>query len=165
MLDGNALADALRKLPTVSFAGTLYRAIDYEALHGFHSPTSYQPNPLYCHGAVVNGARYTPRGGMASLYLAEEYTTAYEEANQAFLAVQAINPKAVRGIPPTVLLSARAEIATVLDISDPAVQHALSTNLAELTAPWRLFQRAGGIAPTQVLAQTVFDEKRFQAIR
>jgi len=30
----------------------LYRAIDYEALHGFHSPTPYRPAPFYCHGAL-----------------------------------------------------------------------------------------------------------------
>jgi RES domain-containing protein len=165
MIDTNALSAILSQLPTVRFTGTLYRAIDYEALHGFQSPAPYQPNPFYCHGAPTKGARYTPKGGMPSLYLAEHYTTAYEEANQVYLNVQAINPRAVPGSPPTVILSARAEITTVFDLANPLIQQALATNLAELTAPWRLFQRAGGVAPTQILSQAVFDGQYAQAIR
>ena len=165
MLDATLLPGALSPLSRAAFAGTLYRAIDYEALHGFHSATPYTPAPLYCQGAAAKGARYTPKGGMPSLYLAEDFGTAYEEANQALLTVQAINPKAVPGSPPTVVLSARAEIASVLDVADPAIQQALSTNLAELTAPWRLFQRAGQIAPTQLLAQIVCQHNIAQAIR
>ena len=165
MLDVTLLPGALSLLPRVPFAGTLYRAIDYEALHGFHSVAPYTPAPLYCHGAPAKGARYTPKGGMASLYLAEDFGTAYEEANQAYLTVQAINPKAVPGSPPTVLLSARVEVASVLDMTDPNIQRALSTTLAELTAPWRLFQRAGHLSPTQLLAQTVFQNNIAQAIR
>jgi RES domain-containing protein len=102
MLDALALSAILTTLPVQRFSGTLYRAIDYEALHGFHSATPYAPNPLYCHGAPRTGARYTPRGGMPSLYLAEEYGTAYEEANQAYLAVQAINPHAST-LPPALI--------------------------------------------------------------
>lgn len=165
MLDATSQPAILARLPTTSFTGTLYRAIDYEALHGFHSTTPYAPNALYCHGAAEHGARYTPRGGMPSLYLAEDYGTAYEEANQAYLAVQAINPRAVPGSPPTVVLSARVEIASVLDLADPAVQAALQTNLAELSAPWRLFQRAGGVAPTQQLGQAVYQGMHAQALR
>ena len=74
-------------------------------------------------------------------------------------------PKAVPGSPPTVVLSARAEIASVLNVADPTIQQALGTNLAELTAPWRLFQRGGHLAPTQLLAQTVFQQNIAQAIR
>ena len=165
MRDATALSGVLAQLPTRPFQGTLYRAIDYEALHGFHSPTPYPPNPLYCEGASAKGARYTPKGGMPSQYLAEDYGTAYEEANQAYLLVQSINPRAVPGSPPTVILSARVEIASVLDVADPAVQQTPGTTLAELAAPWRLFQQGGEIAPTQVLGQAVHQGRYAQALR
>jgi len=165
MLDATMLSGVLAQLPPRPFTGTLYRAIDYEALHGLHSPTPYPPNPLYCEGAPAKGARYTPKGGMPSLYLAEDYGTAYEEANQAYLLVQAINPRAVPGSPPTVILSARVELASVLDIADPAVQQALGTGLAELVSPWRLFQQGGGMAPTQILGQAAHQGRYAQALR
>jgi hypothetical protein len=58
MLDAATLPRLLAQLPTLAFSGTLYRAIDYEALHGFHSAAPYLPDPLYCLGASEKGARY-----------------------------------------------------------------------------------------------------------
>lgn len=85
MLTGPALRTALPSLPTCSFDGVLYRAVDLESLFGFHQPTPYpQPLPLFSEGARQRGARYTPIGGPASLYLALDPQTAF--------AIRPLNP-------------------------------------------------------------------------
>lgn len=62
---------------------------------------------------------------------------------------------------PKVMYSAKAYLATVLDLTLPANQSAISTSLIELTSPWR---NVVGVAPTQELGQAVFDSGRYQAI-
>lgn len=159
------LVATLPRLPVLPFSGTLYRAINHSALYGIHSTSPYVPDPLYCDGAPAKGARFTPKGGMPSIYFAEDRATADLEANQAYLAVQQVNPAAVPGPPSTVLFTARVQLDSVLDLADPVVQTALGTNRAELAAPYRLFQVAGQSAPTQELGKAVFDTRRAQAIR
>jgi RES domain-containing protein len=159
------LADALAALFPVPFAGTLYRAIHLEALYGFHQPVPYpEPRPLYSLGAPRAGARYTPRGGMPTLYMAEDAETAFAEANQVAAALQALDPS-LSPPKPTVIVSARARLMSVLDLTDPAIRAALGTDETELVAPWRLRQDEGGMAPTQRLGQAAFDSGRFQALR
>ena len=45
MLAPGLLARALAELPRTPLRGVGYRVIDYDALHGFHSPTPYVPTP------------------------------------------------------------------------------------------------------------------------
>jgi hypothetical protein len=102
---------------------------------------------------------------MPSIYFAEDRATADLEANQAYVAVQQINPDAVPGPPATVLFTARVQLASVLDITGPDTHAALGTSLAELVSPYRLFQVAGRLSPTQELGKAVHDSRRAQAIR
>jgi len=102
---------------------------------------------------------------MRSIYFAGDRRTADLEVNQAHFAVQQIDPAAVPGPPPTVLFTARVQLDRVLDVTDPGVQARLATNPAELAAPYRPFQAAGGIAPTQELGKAVFEGRHAQAIR
>ena len=77
MLYGQALLDTLNRLLVAAFEGVTYRAVDLEALFGFHLPTPYpQPLPLFSAGASRRGARYTPIGGPKTLYLALDHLMA-----------------------------------------------------------------------------------------
>ncbi len=166
MLNESELRKALPLLPPRSFKGVLFRAVDLEALFGFHQPTPYpQPLPLFSEGARRVGARYTPIGGPASLYLAHDPQTAYAEANrvhtQAWSGATADAPP----LPPTVLISVRVRLNSILDITDIALQQTLDTSHQELLRPWRLAQSRGHSVATQTLGQAVFDSGVFQAIR
>ena len=137
MLTAQALEKALPLLPACAFEGILYRAVDLEALFGFHLPTPYpKPLPLFSEGARQRGARYTPIGGPDSLYLALDPQTAYAEANrvhtQAWVGATANAP----ALPPTVLISIRARLDCILDITDTSIQQALHTTQEELLRPW-----------------------------
>jgi len=105
MLTEPALRRVLPTLPTCTFEGILYRAVDLEALFGFHQPTPYpHPLPLFSEGARQWGARYTPIGGPASLYLALDPQTAYAEANRIHTQVWASATANAPALPPTVLI-------------------------------------------------------------
>jgi RES domain-containing protein len=165
MLTGLALQVALDSLPTQSFEGVLYRAVDLEALFGFHRPTPYpQPLPLFSEGARQRGARYTPIGGPASLYLALDPQTAYAEVNRVHTQAWSGTVENAPALPPTVLISVRARLDSILDITNAAIQQALQTTERELLRPWRLAQARGHAVVTQVLGQAVFDGN-IQAIR
>ena len=166
MLTGTALRTTLPSLPTCSFDGTLYRAVDLEALFGFHQPTPYTvPLPLFSDGARQRGARFTPIGGPASVYLALDPQTAYAESNrvhtQAWFGATANAP----ALPPTVLISVRARLDSILDTTDAIIRQALHTTNRELLCPWRLAQSRGRAVATQILGQAAFDCGSFQAIR
>lgn len=166
MLSSDELSRALVNIPTQVFARSLYRATDLEALFGFHHNPPYpSPRPLWDLGASIKGARFTPRGGPRSLYMAEDPATAYEEASQISAIVADRDPTLVNPIPPKVTCSARVHLETVLDLTIPSVQDALGTSVAELTGSWRLIQDRGQVPPTQLLGQSVFSSRRVQAIR
>lgn len=166
MLTGSDLRETLLSLSTCSLEGVLYRAVDLEALFGFHRPTPYpQPLPLFSEGARQRGARYTPLGGPASLYLALDPQTAYAEANRVHTQAWSDAEGKAPALPPTVLISVRAHLATLLDLTDPAIQQALQTTNRELLRPWRLAQSRGRTVATQILGHAVFDCGNFQAIR
>ncbi len=106
MLTEAELLSILPSLPTIAFEGVLYRAIDLEALFGFHQPTPYaQPLPLFGEGARQRGARYTPIGGPASLYLALDPQTAYAESNRVHTHAWRDAASSAPALPPTVTYS------------------------------------------------------------
>ena len=166
MLSASDLTAALQSLHGFSYEGVLYRAVDMEALFGFHQPTPYpRPLPLFSEGARQRGARYTPVGGPASLYLAHDPETAYAEANRVHTQAWAGASNIAPASPPTVLISVRARLNSVLDITDAVIQRELQTSYQELLRPWRRAQSRGEIVATQALGQAVFDCGLFQAIR
>jgi|SRR5437660_8957344 len=163
MLRGEELSTTLASTPQIVLDGFLFRAVDLEALYGFHQTPPYPtPRPLYSLGSPKNGARFTPKGGPKSLYMAVDAETALAEASQVSDIVLAINPTiAPAPTTPKVMYSAKAYLVTVLDLTLSANQSAISTSLIELTSPWR---NVVGVAPTQELGQAVFDSGRYQAI-
>jgi len=62
MLASSDLVAILPDLPVQALSGVLYRAVNYAALHGLHAGGPYQPDPLYCDGAPLRGARFTYKG-------------------------------------------------------------------------------------------------------
>jgi len=166
MLTGLSLQTALSALPSTSFEGILYRAVDLEALFGFQRPIPYpQPLPLFSEGARQRGARYTPIGGPASLYLALDPQTAYAEANRVHTQVWSGATSTAPALPPTVLISVRVRLETILDLMDATVQYTLQMTERDLLRPWRLAQARGRQVETQVLGQAVFGSGKFQALR
>lgn len=166
MLSETELRLALPSLHARAFEGILYRAVDLEALFGFHVRTPYtQPLPLFSEGSRARGARYTPVGGPPTLYLAQDPQTAYAEANRVHTQVWSGTAANFPALPPTVLISARSRMDNILDITDEAIQQALKTTTEELLRPWRLAQSRGQIVATQLLGQAVYDSGSFQAIR
>jgi RES domain-containing protein len=165
MLAGDELAAALAALPGQPFQGVLYRAIFLEALFGFHQQrSSPQPQPLYSLGSPMHGARYTPRGGMATLYMAEDQATALAEAHRVGAVIGRATGSKAQPHRPTVLVSAVVRLENVVDLVAVETQEALGTTESELTRPWRLAQRRGPV-PTQELGAAVFTSGRFQALR
>lgn len=153
MLDESALAIALTSTPVISWNGSLYRSVDLKYLSAPH----HSPRPLYSLGTPVTGARFTPRGGPPSLYMAEETLTALAEAT---LTLTASSP-----MPPKVVFSAKASIDAVLDLTQGHVQHMLGTSQKELSGNWRLSNPTGPLPPTQLLGKAVFDSGRYSAVR
>lgn len=163
MRDPAELAAALRSLPRLRCEGHAYRIIAYKYLAAPQSPHPHRV--LYGLGAPTAGARFTPRGGMGTLYLAEDLATAFDEANPEQAILRRADPGLVRPTPPGTHVAVLYRLEAILDLNDLAIQQALGTDGAELTAPWRLAQRRGHVPPTQWLGQAVFDSGIFQAIR
>ncbi len=167
MREADELAAALSQLPTRTYCRVLFRAVLQAKLYGYDRPTPY-PNiiPLYSRGSVDHGGRYTPRGSMETLYMAEDPTTAYMEVDRAYKKAEGLNRDAVPPTaPPIILFQCSVYIEAILDLTLPEVQAALGTNEEELTRPWRLLQKRGGMPPTQTLGRLAFDSGRFQSIR
>ena len=77
MIDYKGLLTVLPKLPVSAYSGTLFRRVTLAALQ------SVEPRQfLYALGAGKGGARFTPKNGPASLYVAEDELTAEAESKQ-----------------------------------------------------------------------------------
>ena len=164
MLPISELASLLPTLLVQPFSGILYRAVTRKALVG--DPPYPSVRPLFDLGPAQKGARFTPLGGMRSVYLAADPETAIAEVNQAYAKLRLQNPPVMATIPACMIYSATVVLDTILDVADPAVQATLETSEAELCDPtWRVYQSQGGIPLTQMFGQAVFDCGSIQAIR
>ncbi len=73
------LERVLKTIALTRYEGFLCRAVKVNALHRFSHTAHYTPRPLYNLGPPSGGARFTPRGGAPSLYLADDYETSLRE--------------------------------------------------------------------------------------
>ncbi|MEN0041905.1 MAG: RES domain-containing protein [Pseudomonadota bacterium] len=123
-------------LPTISFIGLLYRALN----------PRYARQPLSGEGAAKFGGRFNAKG-IPALYTSLAPDTAIREANQ------------VGTLQPTVLVAYRANFTNVLDALDPQALAALQVSAAALADPaWRQAMLANPPAPTQRLAQELIEQ-------
>lgn len=111
--------------------------------------------------------------GFQILYLAENHLVALFEVG-ALLGSPA-TPGASLPSPHSswTLLNVAVHLSKVLDFTDPARQQYLATTAQELTGDWRGYQLRGqcgtvslpvGIAPTQALGQTLFNEPGLEGL-
>ena len=164
MLDFKTLLSILPTLPVQSIEEVCFRAVNLEKLYGFHNQVKYSLRPLYPFGSPVTGARFTPVGGMASLYLAADPETAFAEANQIYTKTRKLNPLTFQPPPPTVIFGVQVKVEQVVDLTDTSIQSALQTSANEIKRHWR--RSAGsGLPPTQQLGQAAFDCGTIQALR
>lgn len=118
---------------TARYRGLLYRALN----------PVYAREPLSGAGAARYGGRFNARGRPA-LYAALAPDTAIREANQ------------VGFLQPTTLVAYHADIAPVLDATDPDALKAYAMTPAALADPaWRDRMNRGAAVPTQDFAETV----------
>jgi len=161
MLQTNSLRKRLRSIGLVAFDGTLFRVVRADVLYGFAAQGPHTPRPLFNLGSPRAGARYTPRGGAPSVYLAADMDTAMREVTQ-IAAPKTLAP----ALPPGALVtySAKVRLDQVLDLTDAAIRKVLDTSLAELAEPWR-YRKDGRKPPTHRLGAAAVNSGRIEAIR
>jgi len=162
MLSATDLPLAVPALPRQTRQGHGYRIVGYQyfaATAGLH-PVRI----LYGFGAPVNGQRFTPRGGMATIYFAEDLATAFDEVHPEQAIIRKHDPGLAPPVSPGGFAAITYSLNAVLDVTDSTVQHVLHTRAAELAAPWRQARNRGQTPPTQQLGQAVYDSGLFEAI-
>lgn len=113
------------------FDGLVYRA--------HHPAWAYDPESG--EGAKLHGGRFN-RIGTACFYAALSLETAWLEAQQGF---------AFKAQPLTIC-TYRAELADILDLTDPAVRERAGVNLSELGCAWERLAGGRKAVPTWELA-------------
>jgi RES domain-containing protein len=117
----------------------IYKGRAYRA----HDPRwSFQPTSG--RGAAITGGRFN-RVGQAALYLSLTPVTAMAECTQGF---------AGRMLPLT-LCEYDVDCADIIDLTDPAMREAEKVAYADMACGWLTFQRAGQIAPSQMVARSL----------
>ena len=145
MHKGSRLAKAVRACPRVAVAGVWYRSVDGEVFRRFYD-TRKPMRPLSGLGAPRGGARFTPKDGPPSLYVAEDVETSNREGLQVTLGTP-VKPPA--GVTRTVY-TVKVQLSDVVDLREPAVHALLGTSAAELTLAWR-YRKDGKMPATQRL--------------
>ena len=170
MLPEKELHRVLARIPLTSAGGPWTRALAYRLLQGPppDSKAGDPPQPLWPGGPSRRGARFNPKGGFGSIYLASDFLTALEEVG-AVLNRPEIPPSTLR-TPPWTLFAVEGFLERVLDLTDPGTQHRLGTSLAELTGDWRYSQALhlrgeAPLPPTQLLGKAAYESGRITALK
>lgn len=128
----------LPELPVDAYIGLLFRRVPLAALQ------SEEPHVfLYAAGAGRDGARFTPKGGAACLYVAQDELTAEAESKH-----DGFENFRNAAAPPAVVFGMKVSLNAVLDLTDARIVKRIGSSQAELVAPWRLDRRK---SPTQIL--------------
>jgi RES domain-containing protein len=165
MFSESTLRKRLATVGTITVHGPWSRAIGFHLLKGPPpgAPPGSPPQPLWPGGALLHGARFTPKGSFGSLYLAENPVTALQEVVSIFVPPRATIPITVK-TSPWVVVTIEGVLTNVLDLTDSSVQKQLGTTTAELTGDWVYSQSIGVVPPTQLLGQ-VAHEARIVGLR
>jgi RES domain-containing protein len=158
MLRGAKLATALAKVKLIAVHGPWSRIIGLR--HVLKAPGGKKgaPQPLWGGAAAIHGARFTPKGGFHSVYLAWEPLTALLEVQA--LVVMPGGTVSLRTAPWAVV-TVDGIVSNVLNLADASILKALGTNEQEMTGAW-----AKGVnPPTQELAVAAYASARVEGIR
>jgi RES domain-containing protein len=157
MLPEAELRVTLPYLPRVGIHGPWSRALQFHLLQGPPpgAPRGSPPQPLWPGGSTIYGARFTPRGGFSTIYLASDPYTALLEVEATLR--NPFGPPFTLRTPPWTLFSVDGVLADVLDLTDVEIQSRLGTNLAELTGDWRVTASLGLVPPTHLLSQVAYE--------
>jgi RES domain-containing protein len=164
MLPEADLRATLPHLPRVGIHGPWSRALQFHLLQGPppSAPQGSPPQPLWPSGPAIYGARFTPRGGFPTVYLASDPYTALLEVEATLR--NPFGPPFTLRTPPWTLFSVDGVLADVLDLTDIDIQSRLGTNLAELTGDWRVTASLGLAPPTHLLGQVAYDSRVVTAL-
>ena len=143
--DYDRLRDAIGKLDTASFRGTLYRVSD---------PTYANTRDLLTgEGSRKYGGRWNAPGSLSVVYLAQSIEGAIAET-LGMASHYGFNPAARL---PLTLVAVEAILGAVLDLTDAQVRKALGTTLSAMgKCDWRGENAAGREAMTQALGRAAF---------
>jgi RES domain-containing protein len=158
MLPSRQLAAALAKIPLASARGPWSRAIGYRYLLSPPPGLTGPPQPLWGGAAKLAGARFTPKGGFDSIYLAHDPVTAFLEVSALLLLPG--GPLPVRTAP-WVVVTVDGMLSSVLDLTQAATLTALGTNEREVTGTWATTPHP----PTQLLGRLAYDSARIAGIK
>lgn len=158
MLCGSKLTVALSKVKLIPVHGPWSRVVGYRHVLKAPGGAKGPPQPLWGGAARINGARFTPKGGFDSIYLAGEPVTALTEV-QALVLV----PGAALSLrtPPWALLAVDGIISNVLDLTDARTLKILVTTEQEMSGSWVKAKHP----PTQELGQVAYDSGLISGIR
>lgn len=164
MLDHAELAAALATVGLGRVEGIWWRAVGHRLLLGPPpgAPPGSRPQPLWAEGASRFGARFTPKGGPPTLYLASDDRTALLEVH-AILAIPH-GPPLPAGADPCTVCQVRVSMGRVLDLRAPETQAALGTNAEEMIANWRVAAVLGQVPPTHALGRVAHGSLRITAM-
>jgi RES domain-containing protein len=153
MLQHSDLIAALKSVPRITIHGPWSRCIEYALTKG--PPPGRAPGspagPLWPGGAVLSGARFTPRGSFSTLYLASDKVTALIEIGSIFSHAGLVSTTIATN--PAVVFAVDGVLTDVVDLTDEAIQKAIGTSTQELTGAWRLSPSS----PTHECGQAAFD--------
>jgi hypothetical protein len=159
-----AVAAAMVGLPTINVKGTVFRAVFAKYLL---PEDGSPPKPLYYEGSL-SGRRYTPRNGPAGLYLGLDPSTLPAELR--IVVFEHGLPVSTQEHDPVLLVSVRANVSRILDLTNPWIRQELGVTEEMLLAEWEsvmdAYLRGDGPMPrTQLLAQVAHLTELFAGIR
>jgi RES domain-containing protein len=124
-------------IPRQYFQGMVYRA---------HHPM-WAYSPLSGEGAKRFGGRFN-RPGLAALYTALDFTTAWLEAQQGF----PFKPQ------PLTLVAYQVDCTDIVDLHEPEVQASLGIHHNDLACAWEMMMLNQQIPPTWVITEHLLQQ-------
>lgn len=146
------LARAIAAVPLRDVKGYLCRAVRSKYLKN-RTP----PEPLYFLASARTGARFTPVGGPAGLYLADDQDVALAELRDVVFDA-AGKRRRMRRRDAVTLVTALTRVQRVLDLTDPDVRRRLGVTEAEVKAEWKpvMEEHLAGRGPLPLTQQIGF---------
>ncbi len=158
MLPPLQLATALAAARLASAHGPWSRTVEYRHLLGPPHGLTGPPQPLWGGAAKIAGARFTPKGGFDSIYIAHDPITAFIEVSALILLPNGPVPVCT---PPWVIVTVDGIMNNLLDLTDATTLTALGTTAQEMTGTWVTTRHH----PTQLLGRMAFDSGRIAGIK